>query len=68
MTQNRTEEEIARQIKKIRTSSGSQYHWTGSCWCGEVEWTPGFQGHFCGLFCRDGYEQEQRMKRINGKG
>lgn len=68
VTQERTDREIAQLIKKARSSGGSQFHWAGSCYCGDVEWTTSMSPHFCGVFCRDLYEKEQRMKKIGGKG
>jgi hypothetical protein len=32
-----------------------------------MEWSSKFVGHFCGPFCRDLYEREQRQAVINGK-
>jgi hypothetical protein len=65
MTNERTDKEIAGLIKKARAAT-SQYNWSDSCWCGQVEWTKSMQPHFCGTWCRDLYEKEMRMRKING--
>jgi hypothetical protein len=64
--EDRIEHELAAAIKKARTMQ-PHFPWEGSCWCGEMEWSSKFVGHFCGPFCRDLYEREQRQAVINGK-
>ena len=67
MAAEKSEVELRAQIEKARTKHNHHHWWTGSCWCGEREWTATFQGHFCGVFCRDLFEREQRSRQIAGK-
>lgn len=57
------EKTLASSIAEIRKRATQTRQSDGCLFCGEVD----LSGSFCDAFCRDTYEQSQKMNRITGR-